>query len=237
MSSRFAAAICAHLVDCQAREGIVGDFVELGVFEGRFFIALALALRSGEKAFAIDLFSWPDEGVLERFQTHCLRHGVRADSVVRWKTNSTAITCDEFKARLGDHQIRFAHIDAGHHRHELRADLELVHGLLHPAGVICVDDMLHPSYPVLIKAVFEFLEAHPEFRVLCVIDREDIVAAPKLLLCHHDRLSHYHGLLAAAFGQFRFYINADMEGYGTMVLTPEPLIIDIGTFAEANSCA
>ena len=37
MSSRFAAAICGHVIRRQTALGIVGDVVEIGTFEGRFF--------------------------------------------------------------------------------------------------------------------------------------------------------------------------------------------------------
>ena len=43
MSSRFAAAICGHIVRRQTELGVRGDIAEIGTFEGRFFIALALA--------------------------------------------------------------------------------------------------------------------------------------------------------------------------------------------------
>jgi len=42
MSSRFAAAICGHLIRRQSELAIAGDLVEIGTFEGRFFIAMAL---------------------------------------------------------------------------------------------------------------------------------------------------------------------------------------------------
>ena len=41
MSSRFAAAICGHLIRRQSELAIAGDLVEIGTFEGRFFIASA----------------------------------------------------------------------------------------------------------------------------------------------------------------------------------------------------
>ena len=50
MSSRFAAAICGHLIRRQSELGIGGELVEIGTFEGRFFIAMALGLAPGEKA-------------------------------------------------------------------------------------------------------------------------------------------------------------------------------------------
>src|SRR5687767_5738335 len=73
MSSHFATAICAYLLARQTQLGITGHVAEIGTFEGRFFIAMALALAEGEKALGIDTFAWPDTGVLARFQAHCRR--------------------------------------------------------------------------------------------------------------------------------------------------------------------
>ncbi len=76
MSSRFAAAICARLLRLQTEEGLKGPIAEIGAFEGRFFIALAHALEEGEIALALDIFSWPDPGVEQRFEANCARHGI-----------------------------------------------------------------------------------------------------------------------------------------------------------------
>ena len=46
MSSRFSAAICGHVIRRQSELGITGDIVEIGTFEGRFFIAMALGLQA-----------------------------------------------------------------------------------------------------------------------------------------------------------------------------------------------
>ena len=56
MSSLFAARIIVGLLARQAAEGTVGHVAEIGVFEGRLFIALALSLSDGERALAVDHF-------------------------------------------------------------------------------------------------------------------------------------------------------------------------------------
>src|SRR4051794_10237582 len=76
MSSHFAAVICSHILLKQSELGIAGHVAEIGTFEGRFFIALALALSPGERAVGIDLFDWPNDGVEGRLHGHCERHGV-----------------------------------------------------------------------------------------------------------------------------------------------------------------
>jgi hypothetical protein len=66
MSSRFAAAICCGLMRVQSEMGVDGSVVEVGPFEGRFFIALAHALKPGEQALGIDKFDWPNPEVIDR---------------------------------------------------------------------------------------------------------------------------------------------------------------------------
>jgi hypothetical protein len=228
MSSRFAAAICGHLIRRQTALGISGHLAEVGTFEGRFFIAMALGLAPGEKALGIDRFDWPDAGVEGRFLANCATHGIARDRYLSWKADSREITSGELREKLGERLVRFVHIDSHHSRECLTNDLELVAPLLHRDGIICLDDMLHPGYPMMASAVFEFFARHPEMRLLCVVDREDIVAAPKFLICRGDVLPVYEQDLLRAFSRFHFVLNADMETYFALVLTPRPRLAEVG---------
>jgi len=228
MSSRFAAAICGHLIRRQSALGIVGELVEIGTFEGRFFIAMALGLAPGEKALGIDRFDWPNDGVEGRFLANCAAHGIAHDRFTCWKADSRNITSRELRERLGERPVRFAHIDSHHSRECLTNDLELVASVMHRNGVICLDDILHPGYPMLISVVFEYFERHPEMRLLCIIDREDIVAATKFLICRRDALELYEQDLLSAFSRFHYVFNADMETYVALVLTPRPRLAKLG---------
>ncbi len=228
MSSRFAAAICGHLIRRQTALGIGGDLVEVGTFEGRFFIAMALGLAPGEKALGIDRFDWPDAGIEGRFLANCAAHGIARDRYLPWKADSREITSGELREKLGERPVRFVHIDSHHSRECLTNDLELVAPLLHRDGIICLDDMLHPGYPMMTSAVYEYFARHPEMRLLCVVDREDIVAAPKFLICRGDALALYEQDLLSAFSRFHFSLNADMETYFALVLTPRPRLAEVG---------
>jgi Methyltransferase domain len=228
MSSRFAAAICGHLIRRQTALGIGGHIVEVGTFEGRFFIAMALGLAPGEKALGIDRFDWPDAGVEGRFLANCAALGIVADRYLSWKTDSREITSDELREKLSGRPVRFVHIDSHHSRECLTNDLELVAPLLHRDGIICLDDMLHPGYPMMTSAVYEYFARHADMRLLCVVDREDIVAAPKFLICRGDALALYEQDLLSAFSRFHFVLNADMETYFALVLTPRPRLAEVG---------
>ena len=76
MSSTFAATICGHVIRRQTELGIKGHIAEIGTFEGRFFIAMALGMADDEHALGIDTFNWPNDGLLDLFHSHCARLGL-----------------------------------------------------------------------------------------------------------------------------------------------------------------
>jgi predicted O-methyltransferase YrrM len=227
MSSRFAAAICCGLLRIQSELGVSGPVVEVGPFEGRFFIALAHALANGETAVGIDLFDWPNPEVIDRFEANCARHGVPAERRVTWKTDSRTMRPEELLAKLGGRHPRFIHIDGEHSRAALTRDLELATAVLAPAGVIVLDDMLHPGYPTLMVAVHEYLGRHRDMCVLAVIDRETVVAATKFVLCRTDWFKRYEEKLLEAYQANVWPMGADFEPHWCLVLSLDTKLADI----------
>jgi predicted O-methyltransferase YrrM len=219
MSSRFAAAICCGLLRIQSELGVRGPVVEVGPFEGRFFIALAHALSGDEAALGIDLFDWPNPEVIDRFEANCARHGVAPERRITWKADSRTMAPEALLAKLGGRRPRFIHIDGEHSRAALTRDLELATAVLAPEGVIALDDMLHPGYPTLMVAVQEYLQRHPEMCVLAVIDRETIVAATKFLLCRTDWFKPYEARLLEAYKDNVWPMGADFEPHWCLVLS------------------
>jgi Methyltransferase domain len=225
MSSRFSAAICGHLLRRQSGLGIGGDVAEIGTFEGRFFIALALGLAEGEHAYGLDTFDWPDAGVLQRFRANCGRHGLASDRFSAVQRDSRDVA--DLRPLLGAAPVRFFHIDGDHGFDSLVHDLKLAHEVLHAAGIVCIDDMLHPEFPFLAVAVHDFLKARPEMRLFCVIDREDIVAAAKFLICRVDAVRLYEADLMASFRNVQYIMGGDALGHHCVVLTPQPKLAAI----------
>jgi predicted O-methyltransferase YrrM len=224
MSSRFAAAICGHLVRHQSARGIGGDLLEIGTFEGRFFVAMALLLEPGEHALGIDVFTWPSPAVYDHLLENCAAAGLAPGSYTAWKVDTRTIAAADLRARLPAGHARFIHIDGEHVPECLRNDLELAHAVLHPDGVVALDDMLHPGYPTLIATVLDFLQRHPEMRVFCIVDRESITAAAKFLLCRAELVEPYQRDLMARFPQFHYLLGAEIMGQLSLVLTPDPTL-------------
>ena len=230
----FAATICGHIIRRQTELGITGHIAEIGTFEGRFFIAMALGLAPGEHALGIDTFNWPNDGLLDLFHSHCARLGLARERYTAIKGNARDLTPGDiakpggtaWRKRLTKSAL-LAPRRRPLARASLLADLDLAAATLHPQGIICLDDMLHPGYPLLVVAVHEWLERHPDWRVLCVIDREDIVAAAKFVLCHKDVVA---ALRAGPDGHLQgaaLALGSEWERYFCVVLTPHPRLAEV----------
>ena len=61
----------------------------------------------------------------------------------------------------------------------------------------------------------------------CIVDREDIVAAAKFLLCRADAVALYERDLMETFAAFQLIMGADMVSHLALVLTPRPRL-DVG---------
>jgi predicted O-methyltransferase YrrM len=218
MSSRFAAAIAARLLHIQSDLGVTGHVAEIGTFEGRFFIALAHALKPGEKAVGIDLFDWPNPEVIDRFHANCRKHGVPDDRRVTLKADSRTMTPETVLDAAGG-PIRLFHIDGEHSRAALTRDLALATAVMADGGLIILDDMLHPGYPTLMVAVQHYLETHPDMVALAIIDRESIVAAAKFVLCRRDWFKRYEDVMLEVFKAQIWPLGADFEPHWCLVLS------------------
>lgn len=227
MSSRFSAVICGHVLRRQTEMGVRGPVAEIGAFEGRFFIAMGLALAEGEHAYGFDLFSWPDDQVMDRLNANAAACGLAPERYTLRPFNTGTLTPRDFAGLTGRAPLRFVHIDGDHSLEALAHDMTLAHESLHPQGLICLDDMLHPGYPFLVVAVHDYLKRHPQMRLMAIIDREDIVGAPKFLICRADAVRLYEADLMERFKAQHFVLGGDAMGHHCVVLTPHPRIAEI----------
>ena len=226
-SSLFAATICGHLLRRQSEFGIRGSVAEIGTFEGRFFIALGLAVGEGEHAYGFDLFAWPGSETLERLLANADTYGLARDRFTPLSFDTGKLTPQEFSNLTGGAPLRFIHIDGDHSPQALAQDLRLAQQSLHPHGLICIDDMLHPAFPFLVVVVHDHLKRNPEMRLICVIDRENIVRAPKFLICRAEAIKLYETDLMETFKAQHLVIGGDAMGHVCIVLTPDPGVSDV----------
>lgn len=227
MSSRFAAGITGALLQIQTQNGVSGDVAEIGTFKGRFFIAMMKALAPGERGLGIDNFEWPSPACWDEFLANCDSHGISRERYIAWKADTRDMSLEALQDKLSGRSVRFFHIDGDHSDVCLSKDLELATAVMHAEGVICLDDMLHPGYPTLVGTVLRHLERQKDWRVFCVVDREDIVAAPKFMLARRAVAERYEQALMAQFPQFHWWMGADFVDYGALVLTPFPRLAQV----------
>src|SRR5262249_60324775 len=166
-----------------------------------------------------DLFDWPNPEVIARFEANCAKHGVPLQRRITWKADSRRTRPEELLAKLDGRLARFIHIDGEHSRTALTQDLELATAVLAREGLIVLDDMLHPGYPTLMVAVHEYLARHPEMCVLCIIDRESVVAATKFVLCQRGWFKRYEEQLLEAYRANVWPLGADFEPHWGVVLS------------------
>ena len=219
-SSKISAVVATRLLAAQSAQGVRGHVAEIGVFEGRFFIALALCVEPGERAIATDVFTWPDEGVAERFLANCRSAGVNMDIVVVQKAATHNLTREAYRQAAGG-PIRFLHIDGAHTYEGVLHDLHLAKAALHPQGVLCLDDVLHPRYPALTIAVADWLKANPDFVIFAIVDRESFASACKFLVCRRDRAEFYRDALAAALPEHVMSFRANYFGEEALIISPQ----------------
>ena len=227
MSSRFSATITGHLLRRQSELGISGSVAEIGTFEGRYFIAMGLSLAGNEHAYGFDLFDWPGSPLLQRLQANTDKHGLARDRYTPCSFDTAKLTAADFARITGAEPLRFIHIDGDHSAEALTQDLMLAHASLHPQGLICIDDMLHPAFPFLVVAVHTYLQRYPEMRLMCVIDRVDIIGAPKFVLCRADAVKLYEADLMERFKAQHFTMGGDAMGHLCVVLMPHPRLADL----------
>jgi predicted O-methyltransferase YrrM len=218
-SSKIGAIAATRLIAAQSAHGLRGPVAEIGVFEGRFFIALALAAAPGEKLIATDVFTWPDDGIAERFLANCRAAGVDMESLVVQKAATQTLTPNAYRQAAGG-PIRFLHVDGAHQYDHVQHDLQLAKAALHPQGVICLDDVLHPRYPALTVAVTDWLKANPEFALFAIVDRESFASACKFLICRREHADFHRNALLASAAEHVMKHRANYFGAEALILAP-----------------
>ncbi len=150
------------ILSCQLRDGIPGDVLEIGAYEGKSAILLGYGLRDEDHLVVCDLFGLdptdfevPAEGMrdstgltLDRFYQNYDRFHARRPQVE---------VCPSWQLgeRFGGRRFRFIHIDGGHAYDCVKTDIRTAIDHAAEDAVIVLDDYSSPHTPGVAAAVWE----------------------------------------------------------------------------------
>lgn len=153
----YAARTTIALMNYQDEIGVSGSFMEIGVFAGRYLSLLyRAAKRSGVEIVGLDPFIHytPEQvasyvGAADTEDITCLK-GFSGD-----------FKSPEVLASLRA-PARFVSIDGSHDAVDVLYDLALADQVLHPRGIVALDDFLNTECLGVVEAASRFLERKPQ---------------------------------------------------------------------------
>jgi len=159
-----------ELVDQIQRDaGIPGHAAEIGVFHGKFLIALASLMAPGGKVTALDVFDdqsknidGAGEGSLTKLKQNIASFGPRDVDYSFIKADSSALTlADKVDLARERGPFRLFSVDGCHTVEHTLSDLQTAQECLSPGGVIILDDYMQPHWPGVTHAVSLFCGSVP----------------------------------------------------------------------------
>lgn len=140
-----------------------GPVAEIGLFEGKFFIALCktFGVNATNRAAAIDVFDLQQfnldgagVGKLDVVKRNLATHGIADDAVEFVQADSLALThrdADRLVSEIG--QFHFFSVDGCHEVVHTVNDIEFAMSVTANHGIIAVDDYTNPDWPGVQEAV------------------------------------------------------------------------------------
>lgn len=150
----------SHLLARQTAEGISGDMLEIGTYQGKSAILMGYGLRDDEELVICDLF----EAVVDhthgspspRDQYSGLDQQQFLANWDRFHTRRPIIeVCESSQLDLGERALRLAHIDGCHAYPCVAHDIELAVRHTAGRGVVVLDDYRGVETPGVAAAVWQ----------------------------------------------------------------------------------
>lgn len=215
------------IADFQKSVGLTAPIAEIGVFQGKFFIALVKAVGASGKHHAFDVFDMQEfnldfagAGNLKAFKNNIKLAGEDPDKMELVQKDSTTFRQSDL-VKLWDEVGGFSifSVDGCHMAEHTINDIRVAMALTSDAGVIFVDDYYNPSWPGVQEGVCKlYLSECPTFVPLAY-------TANKLMLCHigyHSRyLAFMQKYVEANFPQTKLK-RVSRFGYDSLTFLPEP---------------
>ena len=204
-----------------------GPVVEIGLFEGKFFIGLCktFGVSGQNRAAAIDVFDMQQfnldgagVGKMDVVKRNLTSHRVPADAVEFVQADSLALTqrdADRLVSEIG--QFHFFSVDGCHEVVHTVNDIEFAMSVTANHGIIAVDDYTNPNWPGVHEAVARMYLSR-DFRFIPLA-----VTCNKLLLASYSYHSAYlraiEGYLRVAHPDTRM---KKVKRFGFDTLTVQP---------------
>ena len=153
----------SNLLAYQRTEGIKGDMLEIGTYQGKSAILMGYGLRDDEELVVCDLFGAVMDHAdipLSRRQEYS---GLDEDEfLANWDRfharRPTLEVCESSELDLGDRVFRFIHVDGCHSYQCVVKDISLVVAHTGERGVIALDDYRAVEAPGVPAAVWQAVE-------------------------------------------------------------------------------
>ncbi|MDH3469306.1 MAG: class I SAM-dependent methyltransferase [Gammaproteobacteria bacterium] len=144
---------------------LLGRIVEIGVYHGRFFLALDCLRRPGEPASAIDIFEEQELNIdgsgvgadQETFQRNFATYSQSAAPPDIHQIDSLLIDPYFTAKNLSSPRARLFSIDGGHTSEHAFNDMQIAALALAHGGVVFVDDYYHPHWPGVHQGVARYM--------------------------------------------------------------------------------
>jgi hypothetical protein len=142
--------------------GEPGDLLEVGVYLGKSAIFTGSYLRAGDAFTVCDLFEAPagdaaNSSETQRSYPSLTRHSFEANYLSFHDELPRVIEGPSTRVReeVAASSCRFAHIDASHLYEHVRGDIEGARALLHPHGIVALDDYRSEHTPGVAAATWQ----------------------------------------------------------------------------------
>ncbi len=153
----------SNLLAYQRTEGVKGDMLEIGTYQGKSAILMGYGLREDEELVVCDLFGAVMDHAdipLSRRQEYS---GLDEEEfLANWDRfharRPTLEVCESSELDLGDRAFRFIHVDGCHSYQCVVKDISLVVAHTGERGVIALDDYRAVEAPGVPAAVWQAVE-------------------------------------------------------------------------------
>lgn len=207
--------LLAAVAKSQNQLGATGGVMEIGIFHGKFFIALNGVNNADMSALAIDIFGdqhlnidGSGNGDEERFRSNLAAHDRhKGTNVVVMRADSTTLSSEQIFAAVST-RPRIISIDGGHTVEHTLSDLKLAASVLDPKGVIFLDDIVSPGWLGVMEAAVTYLQGKPTVWPVAIVSN-------KLLFCGMSLHERYRRLLQDA-GDVKFEKTTKLCGYDVL---------------------